>query len=287
MRDPFQVIKMTSLLAATSGRPEIAIGLIDGPVEASHPDLRGARLRTIASGSQVVCQSVNSPACSHGTALSGVLCARRGSPAPSICPKCTLLVRPIFCEAASLDQCPTVAPQNLASAITEVIEAGAKVINLSLGLGNMALQDHPDLRESFDYAFRKGILIVGAAGNHGRVGHLPLFNHPWVITVAACNLQGQLQSGSNIGPSIGRRGLMSPGVGIVSTSSTGGYTTLSGTSVATPFVTGAIALLWSLFPNSSAERVRRAILLPGTPRRNIVPPLMNAEASWRALSANN
>src|SRR5205085_1796141 len=117
MRELFGLIKMTSLLAATSGRQEIAIGLIDGPVEASHPDLLEARLQTLPSVPQAMCRSINSPACLHGTFLAGVLCARRGRQAPAICPGCTLLVKPIFCEAARLDQCPTVTPQHLASAV--------------------------------------------------------------------------------------------------------------------------------------------------------------------------
>jgi hypothetical protein len=56
--------------------------------------------------------------------------------------------------------------------------------------------------------------------------------------------------------------------------------------VAVPFVTGAIALLWSLFPKATAAEIRRAILLPGIPRKSVVPPLLNAGASWRALKAN-
>ena len=62
---------------------------------------------------------------------------------------------------------------------------------------------------------------------------------------------------------------------------------MSGTSVAAPFVTGAIALLWSLFPKTNAEQLRKAILLQGAPRRSIIPPLMNAEASWNMLKAQN
>ena len=287
MKDPLELVEMSTLLAAAKGRSEIIIGMIDGPVQTSHPDLREAKISIVSSGSGVTCQMAESPACLHGTFVSGILSAKRGSDAPAISPGCTLLVRPIFCEAIDLRQCPIVTPQHLASAITQTVEAGAKVINLSLGLGSTALEDHPDLRESFDYAFAKGVLLVGAAGNHGRIGCVPLFNHAWLIPVVACDLQGRAQPSSNLGPSIGKRGLMAPGVGITSLSSSGGYTKMSGTSVAAPFVTGVIALLWSLFPKAKAENLRQAILLPGTPRRNIVPPLMNAAASWQVLRASN
>ena len=61
---------------------------------------------------------------------------------------------------------------------------------------------------------------------------------------------------------------------------------MSGTSAAAPFVTGAIALLWSLYPQASAAEIRQAILRPDIPRRSITPPLLNAEASWRLLQAH-
>ncbi|MER5700002.1 S8 family serine peptidase [Streptomyces mirabilis] len=57
----------------------------------------------------------------------------------------------------------------------------------------------------------------------------------------------------------------------------------SGTSAAAPFVTGTAALLWSTAPDLPAARIRAALCLPGTARRSIVPPLLNASASLRAL----
>ena len=61
---------------------------------------------------------------------------------------------------------------------------------------------------------------------------------------------------SNLGSSIGSRGLSAPGGAITSLGATGKPLTLGGgTSVATPFVTGAIALLWSAFPTATAAQV--------------------------------
>jgi subtilisin family serine protease len=154
---------------------------------------------------------------------------------------------------------------------------------LSVGFGNSAVEFQPLLNDSLNYAVSKGVLIIAASGNRGRVGNIPLFEHPWVIPVGACDENGNVMTNSNIGPSLGKRGLLAPGVNVTSTTPTGGYTTLSGTSVAAPFVTGAIALLWSLFPGASAEQVRRAVLLPATRRKTIIPPVLNAEASWKAL----
>jgi len=281
---PADLAGLTPLLERTAGSGEVKIGMIDGPVDTSHHDFRGARL-TEAPGASAACREQGSPACVHGTFVAGMLAARRGSPAPALCPECPVVVRPIFCEAADLGQCPAVTPGELASALRQAVDSGVRIVNLSIGLANTAVESHPALHESFDYAFRKGVLIVAAAGNHGRISHIPLFDHPWVIPVAACDEKGNILAGSNFGPSLGKRGLLAPGSGIRSLAPGGGYTTMSGTSVAAPFVTGTIALLWSLYPTATAEQMRSAILLPGARRRTIIPPLLNGDASSRALQA--
>ena len=60
---------------------------------------------------------------------------------------------------------------------------------------------------------------------------------------------------------------------------------LSGTSMAVPFVTGTIALLWSLFPTRSATEIKLMVTgSAGRPRRSVVPPLLDAAAAHRALA---
>jgi subtilisin family serine protease len=280
-------LELNGLLATTQGSPAIIIGLIDGPV-APHPDLEAARLQTLLTGSAAACENIESPACQHGTFIAGILCSKRESLAPGICPGCTVLLRPIFCEVTRTNpNCPEVTPSELKQAIRETVDAGVNIINLSLGLASAALLDYPGLQDTFDYALQKGVLLVAASGNQGSLGPVPLFKHPWVIPVSACDAQGRLEPSSNIGLSIGKRGLMAPGVGVRSTAPGGTYTTTGGTSVAVPFVTGTIALLWSLFPETTASQMRQAILRPGLPRRSVSPPLLNARESWQALKVNS
>jgi hypothetical protein len=82
----------------SQGRPDFTVALIDGRVTLSHPDLAGATIREIPGKRKAVCTRAETIACLHGTLVAGILCARRGSVAPAICPGCTPLVRSDFCR---------------------------------------------------------------------------------------------------------------------------------------------------------------------------------------------
>jgi subtilisin family serine protease len=175
----------------------------------------------------------------------------------------------------------------LADAILETINAGAQVINLRLGISGSSLTVYHQLQDAYDYACKKGVIIIAAAGNQGNIGHVSLLNHSWVIPVAACDKYGNLMRQSNFGPSIAKSGLMAPGENIISTSPGGQYATMSGTSVAAAFVTGTVALLVSLFPHASSEKIISTLTRSGSHNgHTMVPPLLNAERPWRILRDN-
>lgn len=281
------LVKLDRLMRRTRGNPAIRIGLIDGPVEMQHADLAGLRLLDITKGEGAACREVGSAACRHGTFVAGILAARQGSRAPGICPDCTLMIRPIFVECASdNDQTPSARPWELAAAITECVAAGAQVINLSLALSSPSMRDDRALVEALDHAARRGVIVVAAAGNQGSMGTSTITRHPWVIPVVGCDLQGQPIGDSNFGASLGKRGVRAPGAQVTSLGPGGEPQTLSGTSVAVPFVTGAIALLWSEFPSAGAELVHVAVRQAATPQpHSVVPPLLDATAAHAQLSA--
>ena len=93
---PLELVKLTALMERTSGQPEMMVGLLDGPVATNHPDLESAHIREIPGRIRGACTQTRGAACLHGTFVAGILCAKRGSDAPAICPNCTLLVRPLF-----------------------------------------------------------------------------------------------------------------------------------------------------------------------------------------------
>ena len=284
--NPLDLVKLTALMEFTGGSPEINVGLIDGPVTMAHPDLAGANIHELNGKVSGRCVQANSIACLHGTFVAGILCAGRTSAAPAICPNCTLLVRPIFREAMlGNESIPSATPQELAAAIIECIEAGARVLNLSAALVQPSSKGERELKEALDYAARRGVMIVVAAGNQGTVGSTAITRHWWVIPVTACDLRGRPMNLSNLGSSIGRRGLSAPGDEVTSLTTDGKPLTSGGTSVAAPFVTGAIALLWSEFPVATAAQIRLAITKAHAPRRaSVVPALLDAWATYQIMA---
>ena len=285
---PLELVKLDRLMVRSRGSSQVLIGLIDGPVSMDHPDLSGAHIREVSTQHGASCSLASSVACMHGTFVAGMLRAKRGSPAPAICPGCTLLVRPIFPEnSVANGQMPSATPEELATAITDAIAAGANVINLSAALTQPSSRGEHLLEQAFDYAAQRGVLVVAAAGNQGTVGSSAITRHPWVIPVVACDLQGRPTAESNLGSSIGRWGLSAPGQDIVSLGAGSTSQTSSGTSAAAPFVTGTIALLWSEFPKATAAQIKLAVTQAGKPpRRTIAPPLLDAWAAYEAMSRN-
>jgi subtilisin family serine protease len=283
--DPLDLVKLTPLMERNSGSPELKIGLIDGPVVTQHPDLAGEHLREIPGNNSGACTQANSAACLHGTFVAGILSAKRGSVAPAVCPNCTLLVRPIFAETkAANGKMPSAMPEELAQAILDCIEAGARVLNVSAALAQPSIKNERVLEEALDQAARRGVIVIVAAGNQGILGSTAITCHPWVIPVVGYDLQGRPMNHSNLGSSIGRRGLGAPGDRITSIGANGKPLTLGGTSAAAPFVTGAIALLWSEFPTATATEIKFAATQAYTPRRTtVVPPLLDAWAAYQVM----
>jgi subtilisin family serine protease len=268
-----------------TGRPEIRIALIDGPVATNHPDLSNSNISEISAASGGACTRHESAACMHGTLVAGILSARRGSSAPAICPDCTLLVRPIFPETGSPNSyMPSATPEALGAAIIECVSGGAQLINLSAALAQSSSKSERFLAEALDYCGHREVIVIAAAGNQGNVGSSLITRHPWVIPVVACDLKGRPVGYSNLGNSIGRRGLCAPGLGITSTGPDGEPHVFGGTSAAAPFVTGSLALLFSAFPNASPGQIKLALIEGSRLRRHaIIPPVLNAWAAYQRL----
>jgi len=287
-------VRLAAVMERTRGLPEVAVGLIDGPVALDHPELSIDTIHPIPDGRAATCSASGSPACMHGTFVAGMLSARRGSLAPAICPGCSLLVRPIFTEhdggttperSTAQDDLPSATAEELAEAVIEVVNAGARVLNLSAAIAVASTQGERELELALDYAARRGALVVAAAGNQATVGSTVITRHRWVIPVVGCDVLGRPMRESNLASSFGRRGLRAPGENITSLAAEGEPITLSGTSFAAPFVTGALALLWSEFPDASAAEVKLAVTqFSIQPRKTLLPPLLDAWSAYKVMA---
>jgi subtilisin family serine protease len=196
---------------------------------------------------------------------------------PALVPRCTLLVGSIF-GAAVQEGLPSASAADLAAALAMLVAAGAKVINVSAELLWPAPSSERRVSAALDHAASRGVLVVGAMGNRGRLGSSVLTRHPWVIPVVACELSGSPARYSNLSRSSAHHGLRAPGEGVTGPAAHGGFVALTGSSVAALLVTGAIALVWSVHRRAAPHVIRTAILGSARPS-GIVPPLLDA---WEA-----
>ncbi|MEU6483164.1 S8 family serine peptidase [Streptomyces sp. NPDC046887] len=268
--------RLDGVMAEGEGSSEVLIGLLDGPVDASHPGFGdGFRLRSEAAGSL---------ATRHGTAVAGVLAARRDSGAPGVCPGCRVLVRPVFTSASNGEGPVSTGPSEVAEGVYGCVAAGARLINLSAGFDGAGRPSRV-LSSALDHAAGRGVLVVVAAGNDGRVGGSPLVSHPAVVPVTSCDAEGLPLPDGNLGLSVARRGVRAPGMPVRSLAPGGGFADLGGTSLSAALVTGALALAWSLAPGAPVAVPRRALLGDRSARRCVVPPLLDAARLAREMSA--
>ena len=280
---PLDTVRLRPLMDRTEGVPGVSIALIDGPVATEHPGLAGATIRGLGHAG-AACGQPGNDACQHGTYVAGLLVAARHSGAAAICPGCTLLVRPIFSERSVAGSGPPIATVDaLGDAIVDGVAAGARLLNVSAALAGPSRTTDRRLREALDYAARRSAIIVVAAGNQA-IGSSVITRHPWVLPVVACDAAGRPVADANVSHVIGRNGLLAPGADIRSLDAGGHLKTSGGTSAAAPFVTGTLALLWSVFPEASASDLRIAVGQSGWRRRSIVPPLLDASSAFTWLA---
>lgn len=278
-------VRLAPLMELTTGSPQVVVGVIDGPV-ADHPDLAEDRIRALP-GRPATCTG-HDAACVHGTAVAGILAGRRGTVAPAICPGCTLLLRPILgVRRLGSGGMPGATQHELATAMLECIEGGARILNVSAALTELSAHgERGQLAQVLDLAASRGVVVVVAAGNQGVLTGSGLTRHPWALPVIACARSGRPLESATLGGSIGRRGLGAPGEQVTSLAPGGGSQEFGGSSAAAPFVTGAAALIWSRFPRVSGAEIRFVLTSgAGRRRRGVVPPLLDAWEAYQTLAA--
>jgi subtilisin family serine protease len=147
---------------------------------------------------------------------------------------------------------------NTDDAMDDAVANGAHIINCSFSLG-------PDLKDEVEAAYDASVLVVNAAGNNaGNIGGSWESGSVALLTVTATMSSGSPAtdvfdaSYSNFGPGVD---LAAPGTAILSTVPGNGYGTMQGTSMATPQVSGAAALIMSMNPLLIGDESARHLLI--------------------------
>ena len=151
--------------------------------------------------------------------------------------------------------------------------------NNSWGGGNFSFS----LEAAIENALELDILFVAAAGNEGTSGlaYPASYDLDNVISVAATDRNDQLASFSNYNAT--RVDLAAPGVSILSTQPNNSYAFLNGTSMASPHVAGALALLAANEPNLTALELKAKLL----DRVDVLPQLNGLVATSGRLNVNS
>lgn len=224
-------------------RKKTLIAIIDSGVDASHPDLQN-QFKTTGQDNDV-------DPLGHGTHCAGIAAAvsNNGIGIASLVPGVD------FVNVMSVRVMNSMGIGTQLATIRGMVKAadlGADVISMSLG-GISNDNKQRAYEEAVRYANAKGAIVVAAAGNGNQnaKNYAPA-NANGVITVSALNADMSKAPFSN---TIGdlKYGVAAPGVKIVSTYPGGQYKELNGTSMATPMVSGLIALLKSFQPALTTE----------------------------------
>jgi thermitase len=232
----------------THGKSAVVVAVVDTGVDSTHPDLVG-RIDTANGHDFVNGDASTMDDNGHGTHVSGIIAATMNNHVggAGVAPGCRILPVKVLNAAGWGDTI------GVAAGIRYAADSGARIISLSLaGSADASMQD------AVVYAQGKGCLVVAAAGNDGYTdGASYPARYYGVIGVAAVDRTLQHPSFSNSGPGVD---IAAPGVDVLSTVLHGGYDSWSGTSMATPFVSGVAALVESLNSTWTASMVMNQVL---------------------------
>ena len=257
MTDVAAIPGLQELWARTLGDARICVAIVDGSIDVSHPAFAGASLERADSAWPA--EPHTGPLARHGTQIASVIFGQHAGPVAGVAPSSHGISAPGFSDARRINS-----QLEMARAIETAVEAGAHVINVSGGELTPTGEATDLLERAVRLCAERNVLVVAAAGNDGCFcDHVPAAL-PSVLAVGALDDHGEPLASSNFGPGYRLQGLLAPGQDILTAVPGGDTARATGTSVATPIVSGVAALLLALQVRAGREpdplAVRDALL---------------------------
>ncbi len=321
----FGKIDLPRAWAMEKGSADVIVAVLDTGVQIEHPDLaaniftntneianngidddRNGHVDDVHGWDFVADDNVANDVVGHGTHVAGTIGAvgDNGIGTSGVAQHVKLLPVKVLGDEGSGTWNQIIAGIKY---VTELKKEGFNIVAMNASLGGAAFPAPPALEPALAEANRQGILFVVAAGNSGLnlngTQEVPAKfsgSLPGVITVGATDQVDALASFSNYSEAL--VDVAAPGVDITSTWPTdydallsgepmavspgGGYNTISGTSMATPVVSGIAALLKSHRPGATMDQIKDAIL-KGAERVSTLAPLYSLPGKVRTAGRVN
>jgi thermitase len=222
---------------AKSNSP-VLVAVLDTGIDREHEDLCGA----VIADANFTESATTDDVYGHGTHIAGIIAARNDNNlgVVGLAPESSLVNVKV---ADDKGRCQISA---LTDGIIWAADNGATVINISIEMR----ESTSELREAVDYAWRKGAVIIAAAGNDGQESPVYPASYENCIGVTAIQENGTLAPLANFGDWVD---VAAPGFNIYSTLPDNSYGYKHGTSFATAYVSGLAALLFAVATDTNGD----------------------------------
>jgi thermitase len=269
LEGPGELIYLPFAHALTKGRPEIRVAVVDTGVNLSHPELHGKIVQgadfvnlegldtTEFIGDTKDYDDVPEDEVGHGTHVAGIIAARGLKMDEGVAPSCSIGAVRVL---ATMRQ----GSRYFGAGIVDNINPGLKwsvdvlkadVINVSLGIKHTGgALPHADV---IRYALSQNVAVVAASGNDGTPERYYPGALPGVCAVGAVDDTGAVTGFTSYGAHIT---CVAPGTRVLSSFAHNTYAVASGTSQASPFVAGTVALMKSYALDQGAQLTNRTIV---------------------------
>ncbi|WP_044398265.1 S8 family serine peptidase [Lacinutrix sp. Hel_I_90] len=256
----------------TKGHPEIKIAILDTGIETSHfefevQDSQNPKFKdhkdfvNIIDGAQqfvgdfLDMDDIPDDKVGHGTHVAGIIGSKGHKMPIGVAPNCTII--PIKVLGALNANGKVVGAgliDDINSGIKYAVDKGADVINMSLGIKHTG--GGLPHRDVIKYALDNDVTVVAASGNDGKKDKYYPGALDYVIAVGASDNVGHVAPFSTYG---GHVSVTAPGVNVYSSFLNNGYALSSGTSQASPYVSGTVALLKS-FAHQKGKKIKNDLI---------------------------